>query len=71
MADFGGYFGGYSGVIFGGRVRLPSVARRKKGCKTDLVNQLGDPNPNPKPNPKPNPNPNQDVILGPSWLLIS
>ena len=34
--------------------------RPKKGCKTNLVNQLGDPNPNP----------NQDFILGPSWLLI-
>ena len=28
-------------------------------CKTNLVNQLGDPNPN------------QDFILGPSWLLLS
>ena len=40
-----------------------SPLRPKKGCKTDLVNQLGDPNPNPTPN--------QDFILGPSWLMIS
>ena len=39
-----------------------SSLRPKKGCKTDLVNQLGD--------PKPNPNPNQDFILGLSWLMI-
>ena len=25
--------------------------RPKKGCKTDLVNQLGDPNPSPNPSP--------------------
>ena len=31
--------------------------RPKKGCKNNLVNQLGDPN--------------QDFIVGPSWLLIS
>ena len=29
-------------------------------CKTNLVNQLGD------PNPDPNPNPNQDFVIGPS-----